>query len=138
MMIESKKLGGILLVLVVLAILILPAYAAANTMNQTPVNASAKAIVVNISAKNIVFNTSTITVPAGANVTMNFDNQDTGVAHNVAVYTDSSASTSIYAGKIITGPAKITYSFTAPPKPGTYFFRCDVHPTVMTGQFIVK
>jgi plastocyanin len=25
----------------------------------------------------------------------------------------------------------------AKPAAGTYFFRCDVHPTIMTGNFIV-
>lgn len=39
---------------------------------------------------------STITVPAGAQVTANFDNQDSGIQHNVAFYTDSSASNTIY------------------------------------------
>ncbi len=143
-MIENKTLNGILLSLMVLAILVLPAYAAANSMaqnatgNQTSANASMNKAVVDISAKNLAFNTSTITVPAGSQVTINFDNQDNGVAHNVAVYTDSSAKTSIYVGKIINGIAKTTYTFTAPSKPGTYFFRCDVHPTTMKGQFIVK
>jgi len=33
--------------------------------------------------------------------------------------------------------ATTTYTFTAPSTPGTYFFRCDVHPETMTGQFIV-
>jgi plastocyanin len=41
-------------------------------------------------------------------------------------------------GDVITGPKKITYTFDAPEKPGTYFFRCDIHPTTMTGQFIVE
>lgn len=51
---------------------------------------------------------------------------------------DASASTTIFKGAIMTGPATTTYTFTAPSTPGTYFFRCDVHPTVMTGQFIVQ
>jgi plastocyanin len=88
-------------------------------------------------AKNIAFNTSTITVPAGANVTVNFDNQDSGIPHNFAVYTDSSATTTIFKGETITGPKKTTYAFMAPDNPGTYFFRCDTHPTQMTGQFVV-
>jgi plastocyanin len=99
-----------------------------------PVQPSA---IINLVAKNIAFNTSTITVPAGADVTVNFDNQDANVPHNFAVYTDSSATTAIFQGKIITGPAKVTYNFKAPDKPGTYFFRCDVHPTIMKGQFVV-
>jgi len=70
-------------------------------------------------------------------VTMNFENRDDGIPHNVAVYTDSSASRVIFRGEIITGPAEVTYTFTAPEEPGTYFFRCDVHPS-MNGGFVVE
>jgi plastocyanin len=69
---------------------------------------------------------------------VNFDNQDSGIPHNFSVYTSSAATTSIFVGKIITGPSKTTYTFTAPTTPGNYFFRCDVHPTVMTGTFVVQ
>jgi plastocyanin len=89
-------------------------------------------------AKNIAFNTSTIMVPAGANVTINFDNEDSAIPHNFAVYDTSAAENVIFKGQIITGPKETTYTFTAPSKPGTYFFRCDVHPTLMYGQFIVE
>jgi plastocyanin len=40
-------------------------------------------------------------------------------------------------GEIITGPATINYTFTAPSEPGTYYFQCDVHPS-MNGDFIVE
>ena len=93
---------------------------------------------VNLTADNMAFDTDTITVPAGAEVTMNFDNQDDGIPHNVAVYTDSSAAEEIFVGETITGPETTTYIFTAPEEPGTYFFRCDVHPQQMTGDFIVE
>ena len=62
---------------------------------------------------------------------------DAGVPHNFAVYTDATASTAIFTGAVVTGPTTTTYTFTAPSTPGSYFFRCDVHPTIMTGQFIV-
>ncbi len=88
-------------------------------------------------AKDIAYNTSTITVPAGANVTVDFTNEDSGIQHNFAVYDTSAAQNAIFKGEIITGPATTTYTFTAPSQPGTYFFRCDVHPGIMTGQFIV-
>jgi hypothetical protein len=59
--------------------------------------------------------------------------------HVLAVYTDSRAQQVIFRGQIITGPnASVTYRFTAPSQPGTYFFRCDVHPTIMMGQFVVQ
>lgn len=93
---------------------------------------------VSLSAQNIAFDTSTITVPAGADVTVNFDNEDNGIPHNFAVYTDSSASQSIFVGDTITGPDTTTYTFTAPSDPGTYYFRCDVHPEQMNGDFIVQ
>jgi plastocyanin len=93
--------------------------------------------IIELAAKNIAFDKKTITVPAGAKVTVNFDNQDSGIPHNFAVYETSAAQKPIFKGEIITGPKKTTYTFTAPSKPGTYFFRCDVHPTQMTGQFIV-
>lgn len=90
-----------------------------------------------LTAKNIAFDKSTLTVPAGANVVLTFDNQDSGIAHNFALYTDSSATTRLFAGTFVTGPKTVTYTFTAPTTPGTYFFRCDVHPTIMYGSFIV-
>jgi plastocyanin len=89
-----------------------------------------------LTAQNVAFDKTTISVPAGASVTINFNNMDS-VPHNFALYTDSSASTAIFQGQIITGPAIATYQFTAPSAPGTYFFRCDVHTTIMTGSFIV-
>ena len=101
-------------------------------------NMSAKNVTVDIMAKNVAFNISTITVPAGAEVTVNFDNQDASVAHNVAFYETSAAQKPIYVGEIFKGVKTMVYNFKAPDKPGTYFFRCDVHPTQMKGQFIVK
>jgi plastocyanin len=63
---------------------------------------------------------------------------DSGIPHNFAVYNNQSATTVIFRGDVVTGPGTKTYTFTAPATPGTYFFRCDVHPTQMTGQFIVQ
>jgi plastocyanin len=94
--------------------------------------------VIYLKAHNIAFNLSTITVPAGAQVTVHFTNDDNGIPHNFAVYTSSAATTTIFKGDIITGVSSITYNFTAPATPGTYFFRCDVHPNQMNGNFIVQ
>jgi len=90
-----------------------------------------------ISAQGIAFDTDCLAAPADTPFTIVFDNKDAGIPHNVAVYTDPSAATSLFVGEIITGPAAITYKV-GPQKAGTYFFRCDVHPTVMTGTFVVK
>ena len=111
-----------------------------KTTTTTPATttSSGQAVTVDLVAQNMSFDKSTITVPAGAIVTVNFNNKDSGVLHNFAVYTDSNAATSIFVGQTITGPKTITYTFTAPGIPGTYFFRCDIHPTQMTGSFIVQ
>jgi plastocyanin len=69
-----------------------------------------------------------------------FKNDDTGIPHNWALYTDSSAATLLGgapdAGTFITGPDQTTYQVKA-LDPGVYFYRCDIHPTVMFGQFVV-
>jgi plastocyanin len=104
------------------------------TAPSTPTTSS---VTIDLIAKDIAFDKSTITVPAGAMVNINFDNQDSGVPHNFSVYTDTSATTSIFVGQIITGVKTVTYTFTAPTTPGDYFFRCDVHPTTMTGTLTV-
>ncbi|OGO07453.1 MAG: hypothetical protein A2Y92_02715 [Chloroflexi bacterium RBG_13_57_8] len=91
---------------------------------------------IDLVTRNMAFDKTTITVPAGALMTINFDNQDS-VPHNFALYTDSSAATSIFVGQTI-GKGSLTYKFTAPSTPGSYFFRCDVHPTSMTGTFVVS
>jgi plastocyanin len=113
-------------------------YAATTTSVAPPVStAAANTVTINISAQNVAFDQSAITVKAGAQVTMVFNNQDS-MPHNVAIYTDKSASQVIYKGEVFSGPATKTYTFTAPSATGNYFFRCDVHPGKMTGQFIVE
>lgn len=95
-------------------------------------------ITIDLAANKFAFDKKTITVPAGANVTINFNNEDTGIAHNFALYDTQAAKRTLFQGGVIAGPKKIVYSFEAPTDRGNYFFRCDVHPTTMTGQFVVS
>jgi len=119
-----------LLAITTIAVLVaIPAAMAATAQGNT--------MSIGITAQNMKFNTSTITVPASDKVTVNFNNMDS-VVHNVAFYTDSTAKTSIFIGAPIKGPKTSTYTFTAPSKTGTYFFRSDSNPKTMTGKFIVK
>jgi glucose/arabinose dehydrogenase/plastocyanin len=92
---------------------------------------------VTLIAKNFAFDMSTISVPAGSTVVMKFINNDLNVPHNFALYTDNKATTGIFVGDIVNGIKTVTYTFTVPSTPGSYFFRCDVHPETMTGTFIV-
>jgi len=116
---------------------ITPAPSASGSPVTSAPTGGGQTVNINLVALNLAFDQSTITVPAGSHVVMIFDNQDSGVVHNFALYTDSTASKKIFVGDLITGPKKITFTFDAPSAPGTYFFRCDIHPTTMVGTFVV-
>ena len=110
----------------------------AATAATAPVPAvTGQVVPITLTARNSTFSATTLTAPAGATVVMTFVNDDTNMPHNFALYTNATALTTIFAGDLVTGPGTITYTFTAPPAPGTYFFRCDVHPELMTGTFVV-
>jgi len=81
--------------------------------------------VVAIAAEGIAFDTAELSLPAEGEVVIAFDNRDAGIPHNVAIYTGGGDP--VFQGEIITGPATIEYRFPA-PAPGSYEFRCDVHP----------
>lgn len=135
-----------LLVLILVAVMLILGACASNSTATTLVPPSTTApaasstaaapVTINLTAQNMAFDKSSISVPAGAKVTMIFNNQDSA-PHNFALYTDSSAANVIFKGDVVTSKT-ITYQFTAPSAPGSYFFRCDTHPRAMTGTFIVQ
>ncbi len=90
---------------------------------------------VTVTAQNIAFDTATINLPAGTASTITFDNRDAGTQHNIAIYTDSSLSENLFRGDLVTGPGTMDYAI-PPLDPGTYYFQCDVHPT-MNGTVVV-
>ncbi len=95
---------------------------------------------VEISAFGIAFDTDTITIDADGEVRIRFDNRDEGVDHNIAVYGSSADLTEVSPGSvglIFQGPEVDDTVFDIPAA-GEYFFRCDVHPTLMTGTFTVQ
>ncbi|MEX2406313.1 MAG: cupredoxin domain-containing protein, partial [Actinomycetota bacterium] len=90
---------------------------------------------VTVTAQNIEFDTDTIELPADTENTITFDNQDAGVQHNIAIFTDDSLSESLFRGEVITGPDTIDYPI-PPLEAGEYYFHCDIHPD-MNGTVIV-
>jgi len=92
---------------------------------------------VQITAHNLAFDQRTVNAPAGKPFTLTFDNEAPGVPHNVSIYTNASATTALFKGALVTGPKTIDYHVGG-LQPGSYFFRCDVHPTLMTGTFVVR
>jgi plastocyanin len=83
------------------------------------------------------FDPNCLAAPAGETFTIEFDNQDTGQLHNVGIYA-SQGGEPFFQGEIITAPDTITYDVEAIDEPGQYYFQCDVHPTTMTGTFVVQ
>ena len=88
--------------------------------------------VATIVAVNILFDPTSFTIPAGEPSVVTMDNQDGGIPHNIAIYTDDTATESLFVGEIVTGPVSIDYELPALDA-GEYYFRCDVHPTTMFG-----
>lgn len=113
---------------------------AGSEVTAAPSAAATGSSVVELSlvAEDIAFDTDQLTVSAGATVRLTLENRDR-TPHNFAVYRTDAADEAIFVGELLTGPdTTITYEFTAPTEAGDYFFRCDVHPTVMTGTFTVE
>lgn len=92
-------------------------------------------IALDLVAQGTVFDTACLVAPAGAAFSISLDNKD-AFPHNVAIYTDSSATDALFTGGSADGGATTTYDVD-PLDAGTYFFRCDYHPTTMTGTFAV-
>ena len=88
-----------------------------------------------VTAEGIKFLESTLTAPAGQPLTIVFENKDP-VPHNIAIFDSSQMTRSYFHGTVITGPGTVTYTVPA-LRPGTYYFHCDVHPT-MNGTLVVK
>ena len=108
-----------------------------DTASPAPTDtASPGATTFDISAQNIQFDTDTMVLAADTAVTINFANNDVGVQHNVAIYTDESRTQAIFQGEIFNGPDSQSYSVPATPA-GEYAFFCDVHPN-MKGTAIFR
>jgi cytochrome c oxidase subunit 2 len=105
------------------------------------ITTTAEGLQLKVVAKGIKFDVKDLSVEAGKPVTVTLDNQDAGVQHNWALYQSESAakknSKPIAATATKEGPGQAAVSFTL-AKAGTYFFRCDVHPTTMTGTLVAR
>jgi plastocyanin len=122
-----------------------PAVSAVPQASIPTATATAKAtagiqpVTLTLTAQNSAFSPTTLTAPAGSLVVMTFVNKDINVPHNFALYPDSRATPAsrLFAGDLVVGQKTVEYTFVAPSKPGNYFFRCDYHPELMTGTFVV-
>jgi plastocyanin len=96
---------------------------------------------VTVVARNLQFDKRTLTANAGASFAVTLDNQDAGVLHNIAFYSARAATQPLVpgqsVGELFAGAAQRTLTFT-PPRAGSFFYRCDVHPDSMTGTLTVN
>jgi hypothetical protein len=85
------------------------------------------------------FSTQCLAVRPDEPFSVALSNQDQA-PHNFAIYTNSQATDLLGGAKsatdIVPPGAGTTYQVKGLPE-GTYFFRCDVHPTTVTGTFVV-
>jgi plastocyanin len=88
-----------------------------------------------ITAFDSKFDKKCLAAPTNQAFTIDFNNLDRGIPHNVAIYEDQTASKTLFKGDLVDGPGKTTYQVPG-LSAGTWFFRCDPHPD-MNGTFIV-
>jgi plastocyanin len=88
-----------------------------------------------IAGINTKFSPSSAIVPAGAVVTMTFNNQDEGITHDLVVFDPAGAT--LAATDLAEGPIVQTTTFTV-GDPGRYSFKCSVHPQDMKGAITVQ
>jgi plastocyanin len=82
------------------------------------------------------FDVEDLTASAGA-VTIEFDNRDAGVVHNLHVFKGTSAQgESVDATDIEVGPVQQTLELDL--EAGDYYYQCDAHPTTMKGTLTVS
>jgi cytochrome c oxidase subunit 2 len=98
---------------------------------------AAAATTLSIAAKNTKFSTSTLQAAPGQPIALTFRNDDTGVVHNFVVLGPDGQPEPGAKTSLTPGPDTQTITFTI-ATPGSYTFRCDAHPTQMTGTLVVK
>jgi plastocyanin len=90
-------------------------------------------ISITLVGENIAFDTAELVARVGQQVTITFENRDSGVPHNLWI--DGPAGP--IATEIEVGAITQTLTFTI-DESGTYQFLCQVHPGAMAGQLVIE
>jgi plastocyanin len=90
--------------------------------------------VLNQVASGVAYQTSSFQVPANQPFQIAFDNQDSGIPHNIQIA--DTGGTMVFEGDTVTGPGQITYNVPALAA-GAYKFSCKWHPN-MVGDLTVQ
>ena len=90
--------------------------------------------VLNQVASGVAYQTSSFQVAANQPFQIAFDNQDSGIPHNIQIADSSGAM--VFEGDTVTGPGQTTYNVPALAA-GAYKFSCKWHPN-MVGDLTVQ
>jgi plastocyanin len=84
------------------------------------------------------FDPTKLETSANAPFTLEFDNQDTGVTHDLVLKNPDGSKVAVTGdAAIFAGPGQRTFGVPALAA-GAYSYLCEVHPTTMTGTLTVK
>jgi len=87
-------------------------------------------------AKNTLWDKTELSAAPG-DVTIDVDNQDAGIVHNIHVYKGSDSSgEDLGMTDLEAGPSEQMFTFTADA--GEYFYVCDAHPATMAGTLTIS
>ena len=91
---------------------------------------------ITLTAQHIQWDKTCIAAVAGQPIKVTVINKDAGIAHNFAIWVDSSLKKRLFQTGNLSGPATKTYTVTPLP-PGKYYFQCDVHGPAMSGTLVI-
>ena len=90
-----------------------------------------------LTARHIQWDKACLGVLAGKPFKIRIVNKDAGIAHDFAIWQDSSLKKQLFQTGKVTGPA--TKTFTVPAlHPGKYYFQCNIHGPAMSGTLVVS
>lgn len=114
-----------------------PTTEAPTTEAPTTEAGTVEPITVDLAIDDISFDMTEIVVPAGAEITVNLQNNGAN-AHSFSVYESTDGTGPVYVGTMVMAGETGTFTFTAPSEPGTYYFIDDEDPLMGSHMFIVE
>jgi plastocyanin len=119
-----------------------PSGGAVAPASSSPAQCNPDGTKLTITASGTAFDEKCLAAHAGSTVTLSFVNKD-AVPHDFSIYPSASEADqakAIFYSFPHPNPGSTTNEYSidlSKQKPGSYYFRCDFHPTTMTGAFIV-